>query len=510
MLTTNQLRILAGLALLLALALGVRAWLLHRPAAHRPAVLPSIEDARKLAAGRSQVVPLAAPSLADRWWPGFGYTAIEADLAGQKDLGAFFLGIHDPHAKAIAVSASVTFGDGAPLPLIPLALLVEHEGGYRPAYVADGRLTPFMPMGDSHQASLTLDVAYLDDAPDDLIAAAKAVAVAAVGLHPGRLGAASAGYRARLAERHGPSLAALVSPSLSAEAPAIRVSLQGGGGLAVGGMAFKMTVATPVLVDPAARGLPAIFDALASLGLGEGEVENLSAGNAASVGDACGALRARLADDLGLGPVDGTIALWALANRAAVFASPGVIDACFDEAGRTRLNALALAPPKTLAAPPSEARVKAWHEAAVQALTPAGRDKGRAKLSKLMSSLVLLDGTAAVPAAPSGARLAPAVGQAEALDFLDGLPVSRVSCAWRAADAARAGLLLTLENDGALYRLDAAFDEDGAVNGLRIDEAAQDDFCRALKRRPADGPCLFAGQRAKFRNLDPRACGKAG
>lgn len=506
--TSNRLRILAGATLLLAAALGVGWWLSWKSENAGPPPLMTAEAARALANTRSQTVPLAAPSLADRWWPGFSYAAFEAEFPPNQDISPFFLAFHDRGVKTIVLSATVTLGRGPALPSLPLMVLRAEGRGFRPGFAAEGRFTPYLPMDEMGRANIVLDVSYRSDDSDDVIEAAKAAWTAARDLRLAPLAEASSRYGALLASDEGPRFASLLSPVLTVEAPAIRLALQGAGNLAAGGIVLRMTTRKPVLVDPVVSGLPAVFDVLAPLGLGAEAIETLAGVPAERWAEACQDYRRRLTEDFGFGPVDRAIALWALAGRAALFAAPGSAETCFDEATRATLKGLALAesgPPGTAIA---EARLRAWLDAAAQVMTPALAEKGRTRLGKLMSSLVLVQGIAAVPATFNGDRVAPTLTAAEAMDFLAGLPVGRMSCARRDPGAARTGLLLTLENDSALYRLDAVFDEEGLAQGLRLGEASQDDLCRAAQRRPADGPCLFAAGRAKFRNVDPARCPK--
>ena len=72
---------------------------------------------------------------------------------------------------------------------------------------------------------------------------------------------------------------------------------------------------------------------------------------------------------------------------------------------------------------------------------------------------------------------------------------------------ARRAMLVRLENDPALWVLDAAFDGDGKVAGMKLAQAGQRDFCRAAgKQKTGDKACYFAGPGKKYPGVDPEKC----
>ncbi|OHC76216.1 MAG: hypothetical protein A3G18_11030 [Rhodospirillales bacterium RIFCSPLOWO2_12_FULL_58_28] len=451
---------------------------------------------------------------------GNSYASLGATVAGGPELGSLFLTLYDADVGAVALTAILS-SDGEvsdnsrSYPVIPLLVLARDGKGAFKAVGGDNVIrSPLFRVDGTSILKVALGVAYAASGDN---AFADGVAGAAQDLRSSfdgnglwapesKAAASSMAYAQKLTEGRIKWLPDVVPLSIDMKdvdsGLGRKVIFKDVSGTAVGEAVFTISARPPLVAAAANAG-----QALAAP-VGEGmtiggyfndnpdSLTRLLLAKPADLGAACRDMRRELGDKVGLGNDDADRVLHSLLSVHGLFAAAQDAGDCLGK------NAAAAPPPFA-----DIAEMNAGLGVLGAGARSAGPEKTTAKIAALFadsvaiydSSMVWLGGTPVIPAATPG----------EAADRVMSLPVAHYACfsGGGGLPGARRAMLVRLENDPALWVLDAAFDGDGKVAGMKLAQAGQRDFCRAAgKQKTGDKACYFAGPGKKYPGVDPEKC----
>lgn len=487
------------------------------------------EEAVRAVARRRALDPQAAGKLAGAEIISFGgagsrqghsYAAVEASVTGGPELGSLLLNLYDADVGAVALTA-VLSPDGAAaddnrsLPVIPLLVLARGgKGAFNVAFAADMLKTPLFKLDGVSGLKMTLGAAY---AASGDIAFADEAAKAAQGVRNsfgggglwatgGGAAASSAAYARRLTEGRTKRLPEVIALSIDMKdadnGMSRKVIFKDASGVAVGEAVFTVTVKPPLL----AASVSAAHVFSVSVGEGgtiggyfnsaPGSLARLLSAKPTDMKDVCRETRRELGDKLGLGNDDVNGVLRSLLSVHGLFADAQDAGDCL---GGEEVAA---------SAPFADiARMDAVLGVLGAGIRSSEPEKAMTKVTALFADSVALYDFSKMWLGE--AQVIPAATPGEAAGQMMSLPVARYACFSRGSGrlGAHRAALIRLEHDPALWVLDAAFDGDGKVAGIKLAQARQNDVCRAVGRQKSGGKaCYFAETGDKYPGVDPAKC----
>jgi len=236
--------------------------------------------------------------------------------------------------------------------------------------------------------------------------------------------------------------------------------------------------------------------------------------------DTCRDLSSALADDTGLSVTDTALLMWALIHRHAWFAKD--IDYqtdCLNEAQSAALNRLGLNLPtkaNTRQSTPKNAAMNRTVARLVNMLRRGETETAKVKLNSLLADkLSLLDRAGfwlfgdSVKQNESG-RILESTDPATATEQLLTLPVSHFGCFSRGdgLKGRHRATLAQLDSSTELRQLEFAFNTNGKIAGVTLNEADNETICRAIDgRRSGQNTCYFTRRAKQFPMVARAKCG---
>jgi len=236
--------------------------------------------------------------------------------------------------------------------------------------------------------------------------------------------------------------------------------------------------------------------------------------------DTCRDLSSALANDAGLSVTDTALLMWTLIHRHAWFAKD--IDYqtdCLNEAQSAALNKLGLELPtkaNTRQSTPKNSMMNKILAQAVNMLRRGDTEAARAKMSSLIAKKSSLLDRAGfwlfgdnVMQNESG-RILESTDPATATEQLLTLPVSHFGCFSRGdgLKGRHRTTLAQLDSSNELWELEFAFNAQGKIAGVTLNEADNETICRAIgNRRSAENSCYFTRRAKHFPMVAKANCG---